>query len=414
MDQVSVFSSDTKKTLHTLLPHLDKSYENKLLRVLKDPQGLKQFQATVNLLKKNLGSASSQKDTLIAQVLLDEISLRAAQQRLRIYNNALLLKQLHKMLGFPLSTLRQLETVYVSFSSRLHLDAELSKALQTIKSPYSSQPQQLRQAIQLLLEKATTRLAASAEIVQKNKRYIFQVADTYHVPVILTNALLKLYTQPASVAFHPEFERIFNILLTKNSFTSLCASLSVRTLLYELTLADAQEIACLQHLLNRNILEKDLLTISCRYLRKKSPQDIFNTFETVLKKLPHLTDPDENIELAVNVLLAGTPESLQTACQTATVTRAEKLLFNQLLQDPSFNGYEQALSKQFALKQDAQQLKESLQNILSSFSDHASPDADRALACQILLGTVTPQEAKIRRASSEEKSPISSKQTLPK
>lgn len=190
------------------------------------------------------------------------------------------------------------------------------------------------------------------------------------------------------MAFHPEFERILNTLLSKNSHPSLCASLTAHTLLYELTAIDAQKIAYLQHLLNRDLLEKDLLTISCRYLRKKTPQDIFNTFETVLKKLPHLSNPDENMELAVNVLLAGTPESFQAAYQTASVARNEKMLFHQLLQDPLFSGYEHTLSRQYASKQDFQQLKKSMEKILADLPVQNSAEKNRDLACQLLLKSV--------------------------
>ena len=387
INQSAPFSSNVRKAIHTLLPHLNKSYENKLLRVLKDSESLQQFCTAANLLQKNFCSTASQKDTLVAQVLLEEISLEAAQQRLRIYNNALSLSHLNQLLQLPAAVIQQLETVFVSFSSRLYFDAELKKSLQKINAEPAPQLQQLRQAVQLLSEKATTRLASSAEIVQKNKYYIFHVADTYRIPITLTNALLSLYTQPPSVAFRPEFERIFNTLLSQNSTPSLCASLTARTLLYELTATDAKEIACLQRLLNRDIPEKDLLTISCRYLRKKSPQDISNIFETVLKKLPHWTDPDENVELAVNVLLAGTSESFQTACQTASATRNEKQLFNQLLQDPLFSGYEYPLSQQFASKQDMQQLKKSLQKILSELPVHDSSEKNRNLACRMLLKT---------------------------
>ena len=400
MNQTSCFSSDVQKTLHTLLPHLDKSYEKKLLRVLKNSESIKQFCNTVSLLQKNVRSTSAQKDTLIAQVLLDEISLRAAQQRLRIYNNASAITHLKQLLQLAAPTVAQLETVFASFSSRLYFDTELKKSLQKMNVGTSLNTQQLRQAVQLLLEKAQARITSSAGIIQKNKYQIFHVANTYRLPATLTSSLLSLYTRPASVAFRPEFERIFNSLLSKNTHPSLCASLAARTLLYELTAMDAQEIARLQHLLNRNILEKDLLTISCRYLRKKSPQDISNVFESVLKKLPHITDPDENIGLAVNVLLAGTPESFQMACQTASAARAEKLLFNQLLQEPLFSGYEQDFSKQFASKQDIQQLKKSLQNILSGLSPHNTAEENRNRACQLLLETVYSQEAKTGLTSS--------------
>ena len=208
MSDTSAFSLDVQKTLRTLLPHLDQAYENKLLRVLKDPTSVKQFQAAANLLQKNLSSISSQKDTLVAQVLLDEISLGAAQQRARIYNNALSILHLNKMLKLPSSAIRQLGTVFASFSSRLYFDAELKKSLQRIQADASPQLAQLHQAVQLLLEKAQDRLTSCREIIQKNKYYIFHIANTYHLSVTQTHALLSLYTQPASVAFHPEFERI--------------------------------------------------------------------------------------------------------------------------------------------------------------------------------------------------------------
>ena len=381
------------QTIYSLLPDVEEREAHKLAYTLENQKSIAQLKQNITAINQQLGTTAQPCGTVTAKLLLDEITLPAALRQLRIYHNRNSIQKLGKVLGLSPYAVTQLSNVYGSFSSRLYFDAELDQVLKQKDIQILPSSQQAQHAVSRLLEKAATRMTGTVQTTQENKKNILKIADSYHLPVTLTARLVNLYTQPASIDFQPEFEQYFNTLVAQNENKKLCASLASRILLYEITLKDAQDILRLQRLISSDVLEEDLLTISYRYLRKKSPQDIAAVFESVLNKLPHRFTPEENLGLAVNVLKNGTQNSLQQACQIAAFRRDKEELRSQLEQEPLFYGYEESLAQRFGGKKKFSQLHKEMQNLLQTFPYCQNPAENKEIACKVLLGALTLPDA---------------------
>ena len=378
--------------LHTMLPGIEDSYARKLIRSCESKKSIPQLKKDISSIQTKLGAFSKGTGTITAKVLLDEITLSAAARQLRIHKNLNTISELGQVLGLSSYAVKQLSRVYGSFSSHLYFDTELEQSLQKTENQNLHPYQKAQQAVHVLLDKAETQVSSCQEIIYNNKKSILKTADKFHLSFKITSELIRLYTQPAAVDFQTEFDKHFQSL-EKSLSAHLRASLAARIMLCEITPKDAQAIAQLQRLLNRDIMEEDLLTISYRYLRKKSPQDISTAFETVLRKLPYLNDPNENLGLAVKVLLEGTQTGLQRACETASLRREQEILRAALSKNTLFQGYEAALSQKFGGKKDFAQLEEEVQTLLHDLPYCQTPADNKELACKILLGSLSLKEA---------------------
>lgn len=392
MSDKATLRSGMLGTIYNMLPHIDDDYAAKMVYTLEDKKSIAQLQQDIANIAAQLSSDSPVADTITAKVLLDEISLSAALKRLHVYNNATSISELAGVLKLSAKQTETLHTVYASFASRLYFDTELEKALSTVKES-GSEEQQARQAVEHLLAQAQKRLANGPQNSAKNKAAILQCADQYHLSVKLTAQLLNLYTQPETILFAPEFEQLFKTLTATLLNEPLCASVAARAMMCQITAKDAQDIVLLYKLLNRDLLEEDLLVIACRYLRVKTPQDIAHVFEAVLHKLPHVKNPDENLGLAVRVLLDGTQASLLAACQKAQQSKDRYVLRQQLEKDPLYNGYEADLAEHFGGKKEFAPLHAEMQDILNTLPYCSESAENKELACKVLLGSLSREEA---------------------
>lgn len=164
-------------------------------------------------------------------------------------------------------------------------------------------------------------------------------------------------------------------------------------MLCHITPKDAQDTALLSKLLNGHILEEDLMIIACRYLKAKSPADIAATFESVLKKLPHVADPRENLGLAVRVLVDGTEESFENAGKKAALRRDREVLRKSLSKKDLYFGYEYDLAERFGGKKTFVQLEREVNDLLQSLPFCADAKDNKELACKVLLGSLSQEEA---------------------
>lgn len=389
------FTSKNKalQTIYSLLPGIEEHDAVKLAHTLENNQSISSLKQNITAINQQLGVSQKPCATVTAKVLLDEITLPAAMRQLRIYYNRHSIEKLGQVLNLSPYAVTQLSKVYGSFSSHLYFDTELDHALQQADIQKLPSSQQAQYAVSHLLDQAATRMTSSVQTVQENKKKILQIADRYHLPVALTARLIELYTQPATIAFQPEFDQYFNMLSAKSNHRNLCASLAARIMLCEITPKDAQDIVQLQQLVPSDILEEDLLTISYRYLRKKSPKSIAAVLESVLRKLPHCSSPEENLGLAVNVLLEGTQSSLQHACRTAALRRDREILRSNLTQNPLFYGYEDILAQHFGGKKDFALINKEMQNLLQTLPYCQNPSENKEIACKVLLGALTLSDA---------------------
>ena len=378
--------------IYQTLPNIEDDYAAKLVYASenkKTPDRLRQDIANVCA---QLNSDAPTADTIAAQVLLEEMTVAAALRHLHIYNNATSITEIAAQLELPEEQTSLLRQVYASFASRMYFDKELKEKMAQL-NPAHSQTEKCRAAITILTEKAEKYLEQAAAHAITNRNDITAIADDYHLSLSITDRLIQLYTQPETILFRPEFERLYQDISSQNEQKELCAMLTARVMLSLLSLQDAKHIALLARLINQPILPQDLLTIACRYLRVKTPQEIVLIFNSVLRKLPYATSPDENLGLAVEVLLEGTEASLRAACQEASVRRDKILLRKQLEKHAPYNGYEWELAQKFGGEKDFVHLDKELHQLLENLPYCEDPLENKELACKLLLNTLTQEEA---------------------
>lgn len=380
-------------TIYNMLPGIDDDYAAKLVYTLENKKSLSQLQQDIANISAQLSSDSPMTDTTVAKILLDEITVPAALRQLRIYNNATSINELCAALEVPAPDTTKLLKVYASFASRKYFDEAFAAALKDVQDSDMQDTDKALHAVKILLQEANELLAKSNEIAHQNKKDIFQTADKYHLSVKLTAELEGLYTQPAAISFQPEFDRLLALLKKQNEDEHLCASLVARAMLCQITPKDAQDVAQLSKLLKGQLLEEDLMIIACRYLKAKAPADIAATFEAVLKKLPHVSSPTENLGLAVRVLLDGTPDSFEKAGQQAALRRDREVLRRSLSKKNLYSGYEYDLADRFGGKKTFVQLEREMHELLQALP-HCSDETDnKELACKVLLGSLSQEEA---------------------
>ena len=394
MTEKSTLRSGMLSTIYKMLPAIDDDYAARLVYTLEDKKTLPQLEQDIANISAQLGSDSPSADTLVAKMLLDEITLPAALRQLRIYNNAMSIRELCESLDITAQDTELLETVYASFSSRKYFDEAFAAALKTLpKGKKLTDVEKAQHAVNILIQEGRRWLAQQENAVKQNKQEIFTLADKYHLPFTITAQLQARYTRPGSIAFEQEFTRLAEQIKKQNPDERLCTSLAAHVMLGNLTLKDACETALVSKLVDGQIVEEDLLIIACRYLKAKTPADIVNTFQAVLAKLPHVTDPAENLGLAVRVLLDGTAASFEYACRKASLRQERELLRRSLSKDELYAGYEQDLSVRFGGKKTFTQLTADMEDILHNLPFCAEKTENKELACKVLLGTLSQEEA---------------------
>ena len=121
--------------------------------------------------------------------------------------------------------------------------------------------------------------------------------------------------------------------------------------------------------------------------------DIAATFEAVLKKLPHVSGAEENLGLAVRVLLDGTEESFETARKKASIRRDREVLREKLSKNELYSGYEYDFAERFGGKKDFAQIEREMDDLLNSLPFCSQKKENKELACKVLLGSLSQEEA---------------------
>ena len=380
--------------IYQMLPNIEDDYAAKLVYTFEGKKELTALQKDIADILIQMGPSAPKSDTLIARILLDEIPLAAALLQMRVYNNALSVAELAHALHIPEPDIEILLNYYASLGASHFFDVEFAAALADLRDQNQlTATQRARQAVQTLLDKAKQDLKQHPKRPAENKESIYKLADRYHLSLSLTAALIGAYAVPGA----PQFANLFKATLEPfqeiAADEKLVASLAAKVLLCELTPKDAQQIALTSKLVKGQILEEDLLIIACRYLKHKTPQDIADTFEAVLARLPHVNQKEENISLAVQVLLDGTEPTFEYAQAQAAYRKDCTLLYQALIKKPIFSGYERQLAENFAGKETIDNIEHSANDFLHKLPYVHSRAENHALVCELLLGTKTRDEA---------------------
>lgn len=382
-------------TIYKMLPNIDDDYAAKLVYTLENKKTLPRLQQDIADIAAQLGETNAMSDTVVAKILLDEITLSAALRQLRVYNNAVSVAELSGALDTPPQDTDLLLNYYASFGSRRFFDAEFAEALKDVRDDQTMpDAEKARHALTKLISAAKEDLPKNEKLLRSNKKAVYEAADKYHLSVKITAALQAVYTVPGAVDFNEHFSKLMNRLQKINPDEQLNASLTAKTLLCQITQKDAQDISLTSKLVKGQILEDDLMIIACRYLKVKTPQDIQDAFEEVLKRLPHVSQKEENLGLAVQVLLDGTEPMFEKAIQKSGLRRERILLRKALAEKETFAGYEHDMAERFAGHKTFVQIERETDELLEQLPYCQDPAENKELACKVLLGTLSLAEAR--------------------
>ena len=81
-------------TIYKMLPNIDDDYAAKLVYTLENKKSVSRLQQDIADISAQLGDGGEMADTIVAKILLDEITLPAALRQLRVYNNAVSVAEL--------------------------------------------------------------------------------------------------------------------------------------------------------------------------------------------------------------------------------------------------------------------------------------------------------------------------------
>lgn len=381
-------------TIYKMLPNIDDDYAAKIVYTLENKKTVEQLQQDIADTYAQLGEGGAMADTIVAKIILDEITLPAALRQLRIYNNALAVSELSDALNISPQDTDLLLNVYASFGSVCFFDAEFAAALRDVRDDQNlPDEKKALHALEKLISQAKKTNAKNRSLAAKNQTAVYRQADKYRLSFKITAARLSVYTLPGAADFEQQFEELIKLLNTINPNERLNASLAAKTLLCQISAKDAQDITLTSYLVNGNIAEEDLMIIACRYLKVKTPQDILDSFDAVLKRLPHVKQKEENLGLSVQVLLDGTETSFEKARQKADLRRQRVLLQKALSQKDVYSGYEADLAHAFAGEKNFAQLEQDMNNLLRTLPHCQDEWENKELACKVLLGTLSHAEA---------------------
>lgn len=380
--------------IYKMLPSINDDYAAKLVYTLENKKSIFQLQDDIENLLAQLNTNIAAADTLVAKMLLDEITFQAAAHQLRIYQNATSITEVTTALNMSPEDTEILLDYYASIGATHFFDIAFASDLAKLpKEPVLTDAEKAQKVLDSLVMQAKQDIKEHADLPEQNKQAIYRIADQYHLSVQITAELLAVYTVNGAGLFAPLFDEIFKQLQQINPDERLNASLTAKTLLCQITQKDAQDITLTSYLLKGQILEDDLMIIACRYLKVKTPQDIVDTFEAVLQRLPHVHQKEENLALAVRVLLDGTEPMFEKAQQKAAHERAHLLLRNALEHSELFTGYEEELAQRFAGQKEFRELEQDMQKILKQLPYCQDPFDNKELACKMLLGTLSQEQA---------------------
>ncbi|MBO7237996.1 MAG: hypothetical protein J6U96_01735 [Elusimicrobiaceae bacterium] len=291
-------------TIYQMLPNISDDYAAKLVYTLEKKKSVFQLQQDIADTSLQLGTAVEIADTLVAQILLSEITVPAALHQLRIYQNGASIMELADALPISPTDTDLLLHYYASIGAAHFFDTAFAETLEKLPIDQTlPDTEKAKQIVKELLAQAKQDVTQNPQQAQQNKKDIYRLVEQYHLSLQNTAALLKAYTVTGAGKFVQLFDQLFQTLQALYDNPSLNAFLSAKTLLCKITPKEAQDITLTAKLLKANILKEDLIAIACRHLTLKTPKDIADTFQAILQRLRHTHQTEENLGLAVRTLL---------------------------------------------------------------------------------------------------------------
>ena len=258
-----------------------------------------------------------------------------------------------------------------------------------------------RQSIKAAKLKLETKpLTDGPDRTRANAAFIENLFKDKKIPPSIYMDLLAAYAQeggegrpPCLADFSAAFESNLKDLNKINDNPAQNTVLACRVLLYILTKEEAAFAAQTAAAVKYPLEDEDLLTITLRYAGQKTPAETAEIFETILKRLPYLDDPVENLGLAARVMADGRLQALQDA-DVAAARRKDKILFMRAVAaDKFFAGYEDEITNKFFGVSSAQEVSSIFRHILKELPHDKDIYENADTAVKVLLKKLPLQDA---------------------
>jgi len=377
--------------LDRLLPLADIKKKSRLVSVFEGREELNAFEEEIKKLQELLIYDDEKAQDFAADILLGRITLCAAQTRLRVEKNFASVIKLKSALNLDARTADTLVNAYASPSSPMFFDDEMTAALNEAGPADSGDGyKRALTAAGMLKDKAR---ALDQISPAQNKKNLDEIAGEFSLGRKLKNDIQNVYADNIYADIKKRFYDIFNALEKENPDKELNSVLAAKVMLCVLGEQDARDISVLGRELKYPILEEDLTAIGMRYLRTKSVKEIVATIDALLKRLPFCSAKEENLGLAVKVLLDGTRESLDSAQTEAQSLKDQSAFRAGLNKHECFSGFVFDLAPQFAGKITLEELLEKYNALLKDLPFCSCESENWDTACRLLLGRISKEEA---------------------
>ncbi|MCL2887816.1 MAG: hypothetical protein FWF35_00670 [Elusimicrobia bacterium] len=340
----------------------------------------------IKQIKENLIFNTSETDACAADILLDKTTRAAAITRLRIAKNKEAVEKFWAALRFSARTKETLVSFYASPSAEMFFDAEIAAVLGSPADQENSY-----NAIKNLEEKAEN--LKTQNKAQNNLEDIKEYTLKYGFPMSATLTLAGYFNTLGARNFKEYFDGVFGKLQTIADNEKLNIFLTLKTLTGFLTENDAAAFASLAKAIPYPLHEADIFTLGCRYMPAKTPAEVAATLDAVLARLPFMEIKEENLGMAVKVLTEASSEYLESTTAAAQKNKDLAQFRKALAKYDFFENFSYDIAKKFSGDMTAREVVEKFENILKKFIYCSSKSENNDLACKVLLGKITEEEA---------------------
>jgi hypothetical protein len=332
-------------------------------------------------LKKTLnadGLNPRELDNLLAEVFLLRLSPEAAAYKVEVLKSRAALEEICESLSLsPDYRALLLDYFAAPACKELFTQTHVGQAGQS-KAGFAKM-------IDRLLETAQELDAAAAPRVAANKNYINALFKDKKIPPSVWSGLLAAYGARGAEDFASGFEKITQNLAALNDNPAQNAILACRVLLHNITAEEAAFCARTAAAVKYTLYDGDLQTIALKYAGRKTPAEIAEIFEAVIRRLPYLDDPFENLGSAARIMTDARPQTLREEEFRAAHRRGKVLFMRKLAADKFFTGYEDELTNKFFGQNSIEEISSMFHHILKELPHGGDIYENADIAVKVLL-----------------------------
>lgn len=377
-----------EKNLSLLLP---KATPTAIRWLALTKQNINQIKEDIISLKKKLSlDESFQADNILADVLLGFTSVEAAKYKITVLKSRRALAEICQTLFLDEFYAGLLLKTYASpLSKTLFLDA-CNKISPNFK--FKKESSAMSKIIDILLDHTKKQERSFLRTLPEEKAFLNNLLKEKFINKTTFLDLSDLFFNQNSASLKTKWTKLFselkNICDNKILNSELCAD----ALKGNITYKEATEITKLAVVLNLPILPVDLKSLYLKYGAVKTPQEILMTLQILLKRFDYVYTPNENLALALKVMLEATEKNLKYAENKASFNKGKILFLRSLCANKFFAPFARELTLRFYGKISAQDLSLLLQKITSRFAGGTCKE-NAEIGLKVLLGKLTFKEA---------------------